>query len=331
MQNKNYNTRSIVEAGLISALIVILMLINAYVPAFSLVGTFLLPIPVVVLYIRHGYKVAISSVVVSAVLISMLYDPFSALTSAIMFGFIGITLGYCIKHSKKFSITMILLSAASLIELIVNYLIYFTFVSKKNLYQTLVETNNMLIESMNNAQSIYSKFGISTQQIEPMKRAIETVYKPEIFILLIPALLIISSVLSAYLNYIISTSVLKKLRYDVCEAKPFSEIYVNNRVGTVIIVFILLGMLLNMKNIKIGAYVLNSSVILFQVILIFDGITLGYYYLRNKFKMSRGFAILLIFLVAFQPILSKVLMFIGIADMIFDFRKLDSYRRISKV
>lgn len=330
MQNKNYNTRSIVEAGLISALIVILMLINAYIPAVALIGTFLLPIPVVVLYIRHGYKVTILSVAVSAVLIGMLYDPFSALTSAIMFGLIGITLGYCIKHRKKFSTTIMLLSAASLIQSIISFLILSAFVNKKNLYQTLTEYTNMFKESFNIAQNMYSKMGITAQQLAPLKKALE-IYTPDVLMLLLPGLLIASSILSAYVNYIISTSVLKKLRYDVCEATPFSEIYVNNRIGTVIIAFMLLGMLLNMRNIKIGAYILNSSMLILQVTLVFDGITLVYYYLRNKFKMSKVFAILLIMFIAFQPVGNIALLFAGIADLMFDFRKLDPYRSISKV
>ena len=59
MQNRIYNTKAVIEAGLISALIVVIMLINVYVPIFSIFGMFILPVPVTVLYIRHNYKVTL--------------------------------------------------------------------------------------------------------------------------------------------------------------------------------------------------------------------------------------------------------------------------------
>lgn len=57
MENKN-STRSIVEAGLMSAMVLVLMLLNAYVPVLGYMGLFILPLPITMLVVRHNLKVA---------------------------------------------------------------------------------------------------------------------------------------------------------------------------------------------------------------------------------------------------------------------------------
>jgi uncharacterized protein YybS (DUF2232 family) len=327
MPNRNYNTRSIVEAGLISALIVIIMLINAYIPAVAIFGTFILPIPVTVLYIRHGYKVTTVAVIVSTILISMLYDPFSGLTSAIMFGLIGMTLGYCIKHDKKYSFTILLLSIASAVQIVVNFLIFSAFVDKKNLYQTLAMYSDLFKKSLDSAQSIYAKFGISADQIAPMRKALD-MFTPEFLMMLVPALIFVSAVVSAYLNYIISAAVLKKLRYKVNSQTPFSEIYVNNRIGTVLILFVLIGMLLNKQKVAAGSYITSSSMLITQYAFLLDGVSLAVYYMKHRFNMQKGLIILIIIFAVFSQVGMMALIFAAVADLILDFRKLDPYRKI---
>lgn len=327
MPNRNYNTRSIVEAGLISALIVIIMLINAYVPAVAILGSFILPVPVTVLYIRHGYKVTIISVIVSTILIGMLYDPFSGLTSAIMFGSIGITLGYCIKHNRKYPFTILLLTIASAIQIIVNFLIISAFVDKKNLYQTIVMYISMIKQSIDSAQGIYASLGVSADQFAPIKKALEMM-TPQFLMMLVPAMVIISAVLSAYFNYIISAAILKKLRYNVSSPTPFSQIYVNNRIGTVLIMIVLIGMVLNSRKIVLGSYIMSSSMLIVQYTFLLDGVSLAVYYLRNRFHLAKSFTVLIILFTVFSQVGMLVFIFAAIADLVFDFRRLDPYRKV---
>lgn len=327
MINKSYSTKSVVEAGLISALIVILMLINAYVPAVAVFGTFVMPIPVTVLYIRHGGKVTLISVVVSTILISMLYNPFLAVTSAIMFGMIGMTLGYCIKNDKKYSVTILFLTIASAVEVVVNFLIVSTFVDKKGLYQTITMYIDMMKESLSSATEIYTKMGVDTAQMAPIKKAFDAI-NANYLMMLVPAVIIMSAVLSAYVNYIISSAILRKLRYKVNEPTPFSQIYVNNRIGTILILFVLVGMLLTNMRLSAGPYIMNSSMLITQYTFLLDGMALAIYYMKNRFHMAKGFIILLIIVSIFSQVGVYVFLFAGIADLVVDFRKLDPYRKI---
>ena len=145
----------------------------------------------------------------------------------------------------------------------------------------------------------------------------------------IPAVVIISVFILSYLNYMVTLFVLKRLRYEVNEIKPVSQWYMNIRLGTLIGLILVIGMLLDRRNMIIGGYLANSAGTILQFILLLDGITLITYYLIDKYKISKKIVALIIIFTAMSR-LSLFYVIIGFIDMIFDFRKLDPYRKLEK-
>jgi Predicted membrane protein len=328
MQNRIYNTKAIIEAGLISAIIVVIMLLNVYVPIFSVLGVFILPVPVTVLYIRHNYKVTLGAVVVSAILIAMLYDPISALTSSTLFGATGMTLGYCVKHDKKFSTTILFLAIASAVSVIINFAIFSSFVNKDGIVGLVNQNIKILNESLNMSKGLYSKMGVPSEQFAQLEKSF-SIFTTDFILKLMPAMLVIMSFGSAYFNYVITKSILKKLRYNIEDVKPFNEIYINTRIGTILVLFLIIGILLNKNKMAVGEYITNSSEIILQLIFVLDGLAVVYYYLKNKLNMTKMFIVLILIFTATSQ-LSIIYMYLGFIDMIIDFRKLDPYRRLIK-
>lgn len=328
MQNRTYNTKAVIEAGLISALIVIIMLLNVYMPIFLVFGTFILPVPVTVLYIRQNYKITLGAVLVSAILIAMLYDPISALTSSILFGSTGITLGYCVKHDKKFSTTILLLAIASAISVIINFVVFSSLVNKEGVIGLVNQNIKMLNESLNMSKDLYGKMGVPSEQFAQIEKSF-SIFTTDFILKLMPAALVIMSFSSAYFNYIITKSILKKLRYNIKDVKPFNEIYINTRVGTIVVLSLIVGILLSKNKITIGEYITSSSQIILQLIFVLDGLAVAWYYLKNKFNMSKMIIVLILIFTATSQI-SIIYMYLGFIDMIVDFRKLDPYRRLIK-
>lgn len=325
MENRAYNTKAIIEAGLITALIVVIMLINVYVPIFSLLGTFILPIPITLLYIRHNYKVTLGALIISAILIAMLYDPLSSLTSSILFGITGMTLGYCIKHDKNVNFTIVVLAIALSIGTVIDMSIYVTLIDKRGVVAFINDNIKTIKDSVNMAKNIYGKAGVSSEQFAPIEKMFGVLN--ENFVLkLIPAAIIITSFISAYLNYVITKAIFKKLRYNIKEVTPFSELYINNRIGSLVILVMIIGLLLSRNKISIGEYFFISAQFILQFILIIDGLSLADYYLKNKFNILRNLRVIILIFTAFSQ-LSVIYVFVALADMILDFRKLDPYRR----
>ncbi|MTK12971.1 MAG: YybS family protein [Clostridiaceae bacterium] len=325
MHNRIYNTRAMVEAGLITALIVVIMMITVYIPIFSMFGMFILPIPVTVLYIRHNYKITLGAVVISAILIAMLYSPISALTSSILFGITGMTFGYCIKNDKKLSTTILLLALASAIGIVINFSIYVNLLDKRGMTGFISDNIRIMKESLNLSKELYGKMGVSSEQFASIEKSFE-LFTPDFILKLIPAIVILMSFFSAYVSYLLTSSILKKLRYNMKPMVPFSQIYINTRIGTLVGVTLLIGLLLGRSKVQGAGYIINSAEYLLQFIFVIDGISVATYYLRNRFNISKPITALILFFTVFSQ-MSVIYVYAGLADMLFDFRKLDPYRR----
>ncbi|MCH3965508.1 MAG: YybS family protein [Clostridium sp.] len=329
MQNKNYNVKAIAEAGLITAFIIVLMLICIYIPVFSIFTNFILPIPISVLYIRQNYKVTLVSMVVSAILVSMLYNPISAISTIFLVGLAGITFGYCIKSKKNFTITILLTSAAIFVGMIIFLSVYILIMSNHGIYSFISDSITKLIinplkESMAMNKEIYAKMGISTDQLSYMESIVSSI-TPEYIMRIIPAFILINSVFTAYLDYLIGTSVLRKLNFDTIHIKPFKNIYMSTRIGTAAASMLVIGLILDRNNMEIAHYFINSSAIFLQFIFMIDGLALSAYYFAHKTNMSNK-VVIIILIITLLIGAYFIYIVLGFIDMIMDFRKLDPYR-----
>lgn len=326
MQNRVYNTKAVVEAGLITALLIIMMLINIYVPFVSIIVSFALPIPITLLYIRHNYKVTLISIVVSGIIVSMIYNPLFAFISAISIGITGIVMGYCVRKKIKSSIAIILLAVSFLITNVINLFVSSYIIYKGGLVALISKNMEIIHKSMDSTMKMYGKLGVSEKQLEPLTKALE-IFTPEFILMILPGALIAGAFVIAYISYNVTEIVLRKLKYDVEEMTPFSNIYINSRIGVFIVSFLLIGAIISRFNNNIASYFINSSVIFMQLAFALDGIALAVYYMKNKFNLSKGVRILIIVLTIFSPLANFYAM-AGLADLIIDFRKLDPYRKI---
>lgn len=324
MKYQKYATKSTVEAGIMTCIILILMLINIYMPIFSYVLKFVLPIPVTLLYLRHNLKITFTVLAASGILISLINNPISGLTSVIMFGITGIALGYSIKRELSVPTTIMILAAASLIGFVIDFTVYITLISGTSVTKFMSETIRTINESMNMSISFYEKMGMPAEQIKRFKDMID-IFTVDNMMKLIPSALIISSVIFAFLSYIITRLILRKLGYNIKQMPKFSKMYVDIKFVTILAIIMLIGTIMIRLNITVGEYISISSVLMLLYAFLFDGIALVTYYLSNKFSLSKGVIVAIIIFTAFSQL---VIMYIilGVIDIIADFRKLDPNR-----
>ena len=92
-------TKFITEGAALLAIYAILLLISMYVPILGTVVTFALPLPFILLMIRH--KLSNVLVVFAALFVTIIVSQPLNLVKTIMFGLIGIVLGYMYKTRKS--------------------------------------------------------------------------------------------------------------------------------------------------------------------------------------------------------------------------------------
>ncbi|MBZ9609757.1 YybS family protein [Clostridium estertheticum] len=331
MENKKYSTKAIVEASLIAVIISVIMIITGYLPIMSFIGILILPIPVAILYIRHNSKITITAIFLSIILTSLVYNPIMAIYSAIAYSIIGIALGYCVKENKRSSITLLFLGISSAISNILTIAFSMIFIEKVSFMNFISKNLEFFKQTMkvsfDGAKNFYSQAGITPEQLKLLNENFEMINKMDVTIVLvvIPASILIISFISAYLNYIVSRSILEKLNYKMDKVLPFSRVYVTNILGAVLIGIVCIGIILSAKKIAGGDYILNSSQLLVQLVFMINGLAAATYFLRVKKNLSKPVVALILVLTSFSR-LGSIYFSIGLMEMAFDFRKLDPYR-----
>ncbi|MFO7654860.1 MAG: DUF2232 domain-containing protein, partial [Candidatus Krumholzibacteriia bacterium] len=109
-------TKSIVEGAFLSAITAILFLASLYIPLFGTLISFLCPLPIIVLCLRHNLKIALLSLVIAFFLVTLLAGPFQGLIGILGFGTLGIALGIAIKRKLSFLEILLIGSLTSFIS-----------------------------------------------------------------------------------------------------------------------------------------------------------------------------------------------------------------------
>jgi uncharacterized protein YybS (DUF2232 family) len=326
MHKQNFSTKAMVEAGLTSTIMVAVFLLTVNLPMFSGLSLFILPIPVAVLCVRHNYSAAAGAVFVSAVLIGMLYSPVSAITSSAIFGGTGLTLGYCIKTGKEVWATIAMLAAAAAAAILIDMAVVITVVYNTGFTEFVNQNLQVIKESMQQYYDYYKQSGASESQLQQLQQAME-IFTVDYILQMLPVSLAACAFGFAFICYSATRSIMKKLRYEIKPIPPVSEIYINNRVGTLILIFAVIGALMSKNGVAGGQNIAGSSMLLAQLVFTVDGVTLAAYYLRRRFNMTKMITFFVILLTVSSPAFSLAYVVMGLTDMIFDFRKLDPFRR----
>ena len=137
--------------------------------------------------------------------------------------------------------------------------------------------------------------------------------------------IIISSVIFAFLSYVITRLILRKLGYNIKQMPKLTNMYVDIRFVTILAIIMLIGIVLTRQKITVGEYIVTSSELMLVYAFLFDGIALVVYYINNKLKLSKGVIVAIVILTTFSQ-LGIMYIILGIVDIIADFRRLDPNR-----
>jgi uncharacterized protein YybS (DUF2232 family) len=326
MHKQNFSTKALVDAGLISTIMVAVFLLTINLPMFSGLSLFILPVPVAVLCLRHDYSTAAGAVFVSAVLTMMLYNPIIALTSAIQYGGTGLILGYCIKKEKEVWLTIVMLAAAAAAGTIINTAVLITVIDHTSFPEFVNQLIKLYNDSMQQSIQLYKQAGVPASQLEQMQQLMKS-FTADLFYQVLPACLAVSAFSFALLNYVAARAIMKRLRYEIKPLPPLSELYISNRVGTFVLLFAVAGALMNRYGAPGGKNVAGASMLMAVLVLMVEGVALAVYYLRIRFNMSKLMTAIIVIFTVTSPVFTYAYVIMGLADMIFDFRKLDPFRR----
>jgi uncharacterized protein YybS (DUF2232 family) len=310
-----FSTKAIVEGALLSSITVILSFFSMYVPGVGLLADLVLPVPVIILGMKHGLKISLLSVVVSGAVIAAFSGPIRAVTGVLSFGLVGMGMGWALKRKYSPFKVFAVGAAASLVSNIALFLLSLAIMGINPFLQEI----EIYRESLNSAAKIYSRMGVNPETVKP---ALEMYGKIlDLMPLLIPAMLILASVSSSFLSFHVSKMVLRRLGYGMEDFPPFWQW----RMPSYTLFLFLLGQISTLMETYWPAGILKQIGLNLQMLFTFaffiQGLAVLAFFL-GKYNVSKVLRVLIVLFLFSNPLMAQLVFLLGMIDTVFNFRRL---------
>ncbi|AEA19165.1 MULTISPECIES: YybS family protein [Bacillus] len=298
-------TKFITEGAALLAIYAILLLISMYVPILGTVVTFALPLPFILLTIRHKLS-NVLVIFVAALFVTIIVSQPMNLVKTTMFGLIGIVLGYMYKTRKK---PVEILIAGTLAYLIGFVLIYVASIKFFNI-DIMKQMQSVFSESMVQSEKIVSAIGmpISKEQKELLTQMNDILQS------LFPSILVLVAVCFSWITVIISGSVLKKLKHDIIPWPKFKDLQLPKSIVWYYVIFILLATFIKVDPTSYLHMVFSNLYVIFALLLVLQGLTFISFLAYRK-GFTKGVPIISFIVCMFIPMLFPLVTILGIIDL----------------
>ena len=305
-----------VEAGLIAAILTIIMIGSYYVPFLSTVFYIIIPMPVIVLMLRNTMVNAIGATVVASILTAITVMPIVAISNFALAIFVGLPLGWSFKH--KYS-TLKSIGIGGVGALIAHIIIFATIqifmgVSPSDSLEEMFNLSSSISADMSNLFGNLNNSALNESLSETQAVLDSMVY---LIKLILPSAVIIFSMVYSGLNCLFARPILKRLGSQVVEMGTFENFRYPRHMAFGSGLMLVLAYLVGYFGIVDPELVFSNFMYLFLMVFSVQGLALVYYIFR-KF-MPKGFAVALIAMLMLSQFLYYISL-MGFIDVIFDIR-----------
>ena len=312
--NSQKKTRAMIEASLMAALTCIFAIVGTYIPFLAFVLLFI-PIPFIVLGKRHGMQFVVLSIIASAIIIGSLTEPIYSIFVVALPGITAIVMGYLM--NKEYSPGKVLAGGA--VAALISSLISISLTALISGVGTITQISEILKEVTDMQIAIYGRMGMEAQQLEQMKASMAN--SMQVASMIIPAAIMLSAVFLAYINYMLTVQVLRRIGYKVEQLSPLREFYLPKSIlmGT----FIIIGLTMVMRYVNIIDYttLVANVFVIFQFIYLIQGLAVVSYFM-TAFHMGKALKIILLLFILLNQMGLFMVAMIGFVDVFVNFRKL---------
>ena len=305
---------SMTESGLLAAVTVIMALIGVYVPLLGVAAVLLWPLPMIVLIVRHGLRWGIMAAVVAALLTAILVEPMIAIRLLVAFAPGGIALG--LGYRKKWSGTNVFL--AGLIVSMISKVLALGIAFWVTGIHPFAMQFDMMDQSFEKSVEMYQSMNMTPEQIEIAREN----FKGNMSMVrqLLPLVVILMGVLDTAVNFIVGGKILKRLGNEVAMFPVFTKWHLSSFFAY-LYGFSIIGMywgttrdITLLYQISFNANMLATMAGILQGLVIYEC-------LMEKYHVSKVINMILMVMIFFSGVLLQLLAFVGIFDMVFDYRR----------
>lgn len=311
---KSNSLKPMIESGILAAAAVVLALISFFIPVLGSFTIAVIPLPVIVLIMRHGVRWGVMATIITAVLVGMFAGPLPAINIMALCGLLGIALGY--SYRRRFSAVkaIVIGSTAGILALLVSLGISFVVLG--------VNPINMETEFMNKtieqAIMMEKEAGLSETELAEVRTMLED--GVSMAVKMLPAAFALAEIVLAYINFIVAGMVLRRLgETDLPTLPPLKEW----RMPGIVIYVFLLSLVGQYWGVTREIEMLNNISLNLHLLSLFFGFLQGLallFYFAERFKLSnfiRGIILLMILMTG----LFQFVGILGLFDIAIDYRR----------
>ncbi|HPY56842.1 MAG TPA: DUF2232 domain-containing protein, partial [Sedimentibacter sp.] len=304
------------------AMITGILVIIAYLSSFITLLMFFYPTPAIILGKRKGLKYSLLSLIASDLIISMLLGLQTGLVFLILYTPLALALTYGVCRNEEANKTILFGSAAYMISfvlyiLLLNYIMGINFIERiAEIYEQSFETTRGLFNNIPDQ--------LRTEQIEQYINDIEKMAPMMNYIVtnVFPAVLIVASVVTSYINYMVASKFAVRFSINVKQHEGIAYFSFPRNFMISMAGLLLLSFLLRLLNINVGIIQMNLFIIVFMAMLLQGVAVLKFFVDKSKMgKFARN--LLLVFIVLMSINFSIAYAVIGLIDLTVNLRKIN--------
>jgi uncharacterized protein YybS (DUF2232 family) len=307
-----FNTRSIAEGSLISAISIILFWLSYWF--FPLI--FFCSLPFIFLSYRHNIKISFLSLLISFILASLMMNPFSTFALFLPSGFFGIFIGYAIKAKwniyKLLFVGFVILLFFQVLDILIS-MIFFKIPFEKALGLDVYK------ESWQKSSELLSKYFKDKESQEIINLQGSFVKNINLFI---PTLLIISAFTQVIINYLIAERVLRRFQVDIPKLPNIEYLRVPKKLLFILfLIYIISGLTYSfLKTLSWLQYLGINISLLIQALVLVNGYIFLWIFLK-KYIEVKWLRWLLLILIILNPIFGSIIFIVGLIDVFYPLRE----------
>jgi uncharacterized protein YybS (DUF2232 family) len=283
---------------------------------------FFYPTPAIILGKRKGLKYSVLSLIASDLIISMLLGLQTGLVFLILYTPLALALTYGVCRNEEANKTILFGSAAYMISfvlyiLLLNYIMGINFIERiAEIYEQSFETTRGLFNNIPDQ--------LRTEQIEQYINDIEKMAPMMNYIVtnVFPAVLIVASVVTSYINYMVASKFAVRFSINVKQHEGIAYFSFPRNFMISMAGLLLLSFLLRLLNINVGIIQMNLFIIVFMAMLLQGVAVLKFFVDKSRMgKFARN--LLLVFIVLMSINFSIAYAVIGLIDLTVNLRKIN--------
>lgn len=321
-------TKAMVEGAIFAGVTALLGIVYYYMQYLGIIAM-VWPVPVIIVGYRNGLKASILSAMSAGLIVSMLTQPLVGVGLLVGFGLPGVLMGYMIK--KRVSpYGIVLLCGLVLSVTIVGEFLISLKASGIDAVKFVASIDTTFKQQIEIVLNIYRQMGIADKDLQNMTNYFSQMV--EMMKLIFPSALVISGIIFSFIDYKLTRLILKRIGHVIPDIEEFSKWRLQDPYSFILLGLAVLTIAVSYFKIPgLTTVALNVSTVL-MLIFSLIGISVIVYYSRvygDRNGVPKALRTIIVILVVLT--FMQLVAFLGILDLVLNFRKLESENRIGGV